>query len=91
MKEVIISDHARFEMERRQIEASMAQEVALEPQQVIEVGKGRRVHQSRYHDPVEAKEMLLRLVIEPGEKGLRVVTAYKTSRIDKYWRREART
>lgn len=87
--EVIISDHARFEMERRQIDESMMREVALRPEQVIEVGKGRRVHQSRYYDQVKAKDMLLRLVIEPKEEGLRVVTAYKTSKIDKYWGREA--
>ncbi|MEW6033628.1 MAG: DUF4258 domain-containing protein [Chloroflexota bacterium] len=88
MEQVVISDHARFEMDRRHIDEEVVLKVAHNPEQVLTAGKGRLVHQGKYHDPVEAREMLLRVVLERRAGELHVVTVYKTSRIDKYWRRE---
>lgn len=84
-KELVISDHARFELERRQIDESLVQEVARAPGQVVAASKGRLVYQNRYFDTAEGKEMVLRLVVEPRQDSLYIVTAYKTSRIEKYW------
>jgi len=83
--QLLISDHARFEMERRQIDESMVLEVAQAPNQVVAGRKGRLVYQSRYFDPAEGKEMLLRLILEPRQDSLYLVTVYKTSKIERYW------
>jgi hypothetical protein len=57
-------------------------------EQVVSCGKGREIRQSRIDDPVEGKTMLLRAVVEQRQGPLFVVTAYKTSKIEKYWQTE---
>ena len=86
--EVIISEHARFEMARRQVSEELVTDVVGNPQQVLKLGGKRSVCQSRYYDQIEGKEMLLRVVCEQRHNALLVVTAYKTSKIDRYWRKE---
>jgi len=43
----IIKDHARFEMQRRQISENQVGQVLTAPQQVIEIRPGRRICQSK--------------------------------------------
>lgn len=88
MRRVIISDHARFEMERRQIAEETVREVVLAPEQMVPSARGRTVFQSRVDDPVSGKRMLLRVVTEERQDARFVVTAYQTSRIGKYWQPE---
>lgn len=71
-------------MERRRILPEQALEVLRFPQQQLGSGD-RQVYQSRYHDALEGKEMLLRVVAELRQEDLFVVTIYKTSKIRKYW------
>ena len=84
--DVVISEHARFEMARRQISEEMIRNVAQNPQQVVKLGKGRSVQQSKYYDSAYGEEMLLRVICEERHDSLFVVTVYRTSEIDKYWR-----
>jgi hypothetical protein len=86
--EVVISDHARFEMERRQIAEEAVRQVALVPEQVVPSGKGRTICQSRIVDHSSGKTMLLRVVTEERQGQLFVVTAYRTSKVSKYWQPE---
>lgn len=44
--------------------------------------------QGKYYDPIENKEMLLRVIGEESEKQFHVVTVYKTSNIEKYWKED---
>ena len=88
MKPVVISDHARFEMERRQIPEDSLRQVAMAPDQVVSSRKGRTVYQSLVSDSVSGRRMLLRVVIEERGGALFVVTAYKTSKVEKYWQPE---
>jgi len=88
VRRVIISDHARFEMERRHIAEETVCEVARAPEQTVPSGKGRAVCQSRVHDSVLGKTMLVRVVTEERQGALFVVTAYQTSRVGKYWQPE---
>jgi len=88
MKLVVISDHARFEMERRQIPEESLRQVAMGPDQVVSSRRGRTVYQSLVSDSVSGSPMLLRVVIEEREDSLLVVTAYKTSKVEKYWQPE---
>jgi hypothetical protein len=56
------------------------------PEQAIGVRTGREVRQSRVAFPPEGKTYLVRVVVDLGPDALRVVTAYRTSKIEKYWR-----
>jgi len=88
MRRVIISDHARFEMERRQISEGMLRQVAIQPDQMVSSAKGRMTYQSRIADSVSGREMLLRVVVEERPDAVFIVTAYKTSKVEKYWQPE---
>ena len=85
MRDIIISDHARYEIVHRQLSEAVIIEVVQNPQQVVKLSRGRIVCQSKYYDFVENKEMLMRVIYEEKQTSLFVVTAYRTSKIDKYW------
>lgn len=87
--DVVISDHARFEIASRQLLEEVVASVAQNPQQVVKLKKERKVCQSKYYDSTEGREMLLRVVCEERHDLLFVITAYRTSRIDKYWGKES--
>ena len=55
------------------------------PQQILEEGK-RKIAQSRLADPATGNEHLLRVLYEDRGETKVVVTAYRTSKIAKYWR-----
>ena len=86
--DIVISDHAQFEIVRRQLSEEVVRSVAQNPEQVVRLKKGRKVCQSKYHDSVQGREMLLRVICEERHNLLFVVTAYRTSKIDKYWEKE---
>ena len=88
MTRVVVSSHARFEMERRQILEEAVCQVALAPQQVVSSAKRRAIHQSRVDDAASGRKMLLRVVVEQRQDAVFVVTAYRTSKIEKYWQPE---
>lgn len=50
--------------------------------------KNRIIMQGKYYDHIENKEMLLRVIGEESEKEFHVVTVYKTSNIEKYWKED---
>lgn len=88
MKPVVISDHARFEMERRHIPEELLRQVALAPEQVVSSQRGRVICQSRIDDPTSDRQMLLRVVVEQHPDAVFVVTVYRTSKVEKYWQPE---
>lgn len=81
----VFSRHARIEIQRRKIEKRHALKVMKNPQQRFKVGDNC-VYQSKYFDRHLKKEMLLRVFIKEDIKSLLVITLYKTSKINKYWR-----
>ncbi len=86
--DIVISDHARFEIVRRQLSEEAVRSVAENPQQVVKLKKERKVYQSKYYDSTDGREMLLRVICEERHNLLFVVTAYRTSKVDKYWEKE---
>ena len=86
--DVIINEHARFEIQRRAIEETDIITLINKPQQRISSIRGRIVLQSKYFDKTERKEMLLRVIGKESPEGFIVITAYKTSKIGKYWGKE---
>ena len=84
--EILISDHAKFKAGRRDIPLDVLIEVARTPQQEIVYVGGRTICQSKIHDPAAKKEMLFRVVVKDTGDLRKVITVYKTSKIEKYWK-----
>ena len=83
--EVIIKEHAGFEAERRGITEEFIKFIVNNPQQKLPSKKGRVIVQYKYYDEAENKEMLLRVIGIETSEAFQVITAYKTSKISKYW------
>lgn len=83
-----ISAHAKFEMERRQISEDVLDTVLKDAEQVIDSISGRKILQSRFSfsEKGETKQYLVRVVVDPSGDRPKVVTVYRTSKIEKYWR-----
>lgn len=83
--DIIISDHALFESKRRRIPLELIESVARSPQQVIITPAGRKICQSKFKDVSSDKTMLCRVVVIDSNNTRFVITAYITSKMDKYW------
>ena len=84
--ECSISPHAILEMRRRGIDEDTVRRVLAAPEQREAVRPGRDVLQSRVE--FERKTYLVRVVVDVDRSPPEVVTAYRTSKIEKYWRNE---
>lgn len=82
------TDHALFEMSRRSISREDVAATLAEPDQMEQVRVGRMILQRIFHlgDPPSA--YLLRIVVDVDRRPAEIVTAYRTSKIGKYWRDE---
>lgn len=86
---LVITSHAHFEMKRRRISKTDVIDTVKNSDQVVE-GKQRRViYQKKYLDTSKNKWYLLRVIAEISGSEIKVITAYKTSKIDKYWSHES--
>jgi len=85
----VITDHAASELRRRGLSEDMVRLVLANPEQGEQIRPGRVVLQSRMVIPLEGREYLIRVFVDVDCKPAEVVTAYRTSKISKYWRVEA--
>ena len=53
------------------------------PQQIVDTTDGRKIYQSVFS--VYGKQMLVRVVVAELKNHNEVITAYRTSKIRKYW------
>ncbi len=82
-----LSKHAKIEIERRNIPLSVIDSVLLNPQQIIEEEHGKVIFQSKL--PLkDGKIYLVRIVVRINIEPPLIITAYCTSKIDKYWRQK---
>jgi len=88
IKEYRLTDHARFQMERRGVEEADVARVLSAPEQAEVVRPGRMVYQSRFERGEYGRVYLLRVVVDVEREPAEVVTAYWTSKVEKYWRDE---
>jgi len=88
MKKIVITKHALFESKRRDIPLILLKKYIKKPQQIIPLKQNKFVYQSKYFDKIYNKEMLIRIIITGSEKEHKVITVYKTSKIEKYWRKK---
>lgn len=82
----VLTSHARFEMERRGISADTVHQVLTAPEQRVHVRPGREVLQSVI--ALREKAYLVRVFVDVDRDPAEVVTVYRTSKIEKYWRNE---
>lgn len=81
-----LTEHAREEMARRQIAEDDIASVLAAPEQIGSVRQGRNVYQSRIEAGKLPQKYLLRVFVDVDREPPEVVTAYRTSKITKYWR-----
>jgi hypothetical protein len=86
--EYILTGHALFEMQRRHIAEAEIDRVLSAPEQTESVRPGRVVYQSRLDVGEPARIFLLRVFVDVDRDPPEVVTAYRTSKLEKYWRSE---
>jgi len=84
--EYLLTDHARLEMERRGIAEAEIDRVLSKPEQIQRVRPGRVVYQSRVEFGEPPKTYVLRVFVDVEQPLPKVVTAYRTSKVEKYWR-----
>ena len=80
-----LSNHAREEMERRGIPLALVESVLDSPQQVVIEKSGKEGYQSQI-DFGDGRIFLLRVIVTYDVDPPVVVTVYRTSKIEKYWR-----
>ena len=81
----ILSKHAQTEIERRGIPISLIESVLANPQQIVSEKEGRKAYQSQV-DFGGGRRFLLRVIVADDVQPMVVITVYRTSRIEKYWR-----
>jgi hypothetical protein len=80
----VLTEHAKRGMNRRGITEDEVIRVVQSPEQVEDVRPGRKVFQSRVSRG--GRIYLLRVFVDVDRDPPEVVTAYRTSKIAKYWR-----
>lgn len=86
IKEYIVTSHAVVEMRHRDIDEALVARVLANPGQRLQVRVGRDVLQSRIE--FAGSVYLIRVFVDVDRSPAEIVTAYKTSKIEKYWRSE---
>jgi hypothetical protein len=82
----VFSDHALTEMVRREISQDDVKAVLANPEHMETVREGRAVYQAKLEMGQPAKTYILRVFMDIDRKPPHVVTVYRTSKIEKYWR-----
>ncbi|MCH8310439.1 MAG: DUF4258 domain-containing protein [Chloroflexi bacterium] len=80
-----VTDHARDQIDRREIPSRLLSETIANPQQIVPGYEGLEIYQSQL-DFGEGRIYLLRVVVNSSAQPIRIVTVYKTSKIAQYWR-----
>ena len=80
-----LSNHALEEMERRAIPREMLEIVLRNPQQIVPEREDKKAYQSQI-DFGGGRIFLLRAIVNDEIDPAVVITVYRTSNIQKYWR-----
>lgn len=83
---VVWTDHALEQVARRRLSRDLVEETLRAADRVVPSGvEGRSVAEKKYRD-ASGRLYLLRVVFERDAERAVVITAYRTSRLSKYWR-----
>ncbi len=80
----VFSDHAEHQISRRGISAKDVQAVLSNPYSIELLREGRVVVQGRVMSVVSRRSALLRIFVDVDRNPPVIVTAYKTSKLEKY-------
>lgn len=80
----VLTRHAQIEIMRRRIPENLVDKIVNAPGQVVKEHGDIVCHQSIISG--EGKTYLIRVMINPTTDPAQIVTAYRTSKIGKYWR-----
>jgi hypothetical protein len=83
---LILSAHALREATRRGIDEAIVRNVGEMPEQILQIRPGREVRQARVPFPPDGTVYLVRVFVDVGPVRDVVVTVYRTSKVEKYWR-----
>jgi hypothetical protein len=86
IEQYVLTEHALESLERRGLDQAVVSDVVGHPQQWSHVRPGRVVLQSIIE--MRGRRYLVRVFIDVDRSPAEVVTAYRTSKIDMYWRTE---
>ena len=84
--EFVFTSHALIEMARRGISRENVRSVLANPEQTEMVRDERAVYQSKLEMGQPPKTYIIRVFVGIDRKPPYVVTVYRTSKIEKYWR-----
>jgi hypothetical protein len=76
--------HALESLEVRAIQREEAEKTLQNPARTVPGEGGRTLFLRRYHDAPLGREMLMCVVTEAQDDEVKVITVYKTSKIEKY-------
>jgi Domain of unknown function (DUF4258) len=79
----VLTRHAEEEIAGRGLDLAMIAAVLADPEQRLSVRPGREVLQRRVAQ--DGKTYLVRVFVDVDRKPPAVVTAYRTSKVAKYW------
>jgi hypothetical protein len=79
----ILSEHAKSKIIKRKLDVEMIEQVLQDPGQIIEEDD-LTVYQSIFK--IDQKNYLCRVFVNIKKQPNLIITAYITSKIDKYWR-----
>ena len=82
--EHVVTARAAGQMRYRGLDETVVANVVRSPQQREARGPGRAVLQSLVE--IDATQYLVRVIVDLDQVPVRVITAYRTSKISKYWR-----
>lgn len=77
-----------FEMNRRGIAIEQVEAIIKNPKQELRSLKGRVILQNKFYDSIGKKEMMIRVIGVRESEVFKIITVYKTSRIQKYWKED---
>lgn len=80
--------HAVERMLERELDSSLVLDIAENPQQLLEEEEVK-IAQRRYFDGEARKEYLIRVFFKEQEGEKIIVSAYRTSKVQKYWKEES--
>lgn len=80
-----LSKHAEWEIVRRQIPRAWVEATLNGPKQKIPQPDGTEIWQAPF-DGADGRNYLLRIVVALDKNPPVVVTAYRTTKIERYWR-----
>jgi hypothetical protein len=87
MPKIGFSPHAEYEMKYRELDRKLVEETVMNPDEIVQGRLRRKVYQKIFFKTETTTPVLYRVVVEENAESYFVVTAYKTSQIERYLRK----